>query len=115
MIFPKKFFGIFLVLIILGGLYYFLEVKQGLFSSGKNSRDSASEEVVETAETPLPVKIRKVERGRDVDAFVPDVEDVSFDQLHSRGLVGSQLADIVHAPPLERIGVEVDPPCVVVG
>ena len=64
MIVPKKFLVLFLVVVIAGVLFYFLAVKQGLFSEKKRIEE-ASEEVVETtaAETPLPVKVSTVERG----------------------------------------------------
>lgn len=63
MIIPKKYLTIFLVVIIGGSLYYFLEVKQGIFSSGKETTDSDSIEAVETTATQLPVKVSEVERG----------------------------------------------------
>jgi len=63
MIFPKKILVLFLVVVLAGSLAYFLVVKQGIFSSEKETTDSVSEEAVETTETPLPVKVKKVERG----------------------------------------------------
>ncbi|MCJ7581247.1 MAG: efflux RND transporter periplasmic adaptor subunit [Candidatus Aminicenantes bacterium] len=63
MIIPKKFLVLFLVVVFAGFLFYFLGVKQGIFSSKKETIESASDESVETTETPLPVKARKVERG----------------------------------------------------
>ena len=62
MIIPKKFLVLFLIVVFAGSLFYFLGVKQGIFSE-KEIIDGASEEAVETTETPLPVKVRKVERG----------------------------------------------------
>jgi len=63
MIFPKKILVLFLVVVLAGSLFYFLVVKQGIFSSEKEATDSLSEEVVETTETPLPVKVKTVKRG----------------------------------------------------
>jgi len=63
MIFPKKILVLFLVVVLAGSLAYFLVVKQGIFSSEKETTDSVSEEAVETTDTPLPVKVKKVERG----------------------------------------------------
>ena len=63
MIFPKKILVLFLVLVIAGSLFYFLIVKQRIFSSGKEASDIVSEEVVETTETPLPVKVKTIKSG----------------------------------------------------
>jgi len=63
MIFPKKVLILFLAVVIAGSLIYFLVVKQGLFSSEKEITGNVSEEVVETTETPLPVKVKTVKRG----------------------------------------------------
>ncbi len=63
MIFPKKILVLFLVVVLAGSLFYFLVIKQRIFSSKKETMDSVSEEVVETTETPLPVKVKTVKRG----------------------------------------------------
>ncbi len=63
MIFPKKILVLFLVVVIAGFLIYFLVVKQGLFSSEEETTENVSEEVAETTETPLPVKVKTVKRG----------------------------------------------------
>lgn len=63
MIFPKKVLVLFLVVVMAGSLIYFLVVKQGLFSSEEETKESVSEEVVETTEAPLPVKVKTVKRG----------------------------------------------------
>jgi len=63
MIFPKKILVLFLVLVIAGSLFYFLIVKQRIFSSGKEASDIVSEEVMETTETPLPVKVKTIKSG----------------------------------------------------
>jgi len=63
MIIPKKILVLFLVIVIGGSLVYFLIVKQGIFSSDKENQENVSEEVVETTETPLPVKVQTVKHG----------------------------------------------------
>ncbi len=63
MIFPKKVLVLFLAVVIAGSLIYFLVVKQGLFSSKEETTENISEEVAETTETPLPVKVETVKRG----------------------------------------------------
>ncbi len=63
MIFSKKVLVLFLAVVIAGSLIYFLVVKQGLFSSKEETTENVSEEVAETTETPLPVKVKTVKRG----------------------------------------------------
>ena len=63
MIFPKKVLVLFLAVVIAGSLIYFLAKKQGLFSSKEETTGNVSEEVAETTETPLPVKVKTVTRG----------------------------------------------------
>lgn len=63
MIFPKKFLGLFLIVVTAGSLIYFLIVKPNIRYSEKDKTGSLLEEAVDETETPLPVQVKKVERG----------------------------------------------------
>lgn len=63
MIIPKKILVLFLVVVTVGALVYFFIFKHGLFSSGEEAVEGASEEVAETTEAPLPVRVEAIERG----------------------------------------------------
>lgn len=91
MVFPKKILAIFLIVVLAGALVYYFGIKKGLFSSDEKSSESAEEDVIKPAESPLPVQVASITRGDLVIKLQSPGEAVTDRKVILRTEVGGKI------------------------